>query len=504
MNADFISFGAPGRFQVSLAWRQPDEPANHRPKYHGWSLGALVLTVAGENLVAHRVGDHTQEQIVWYLGPLLHWLAENWVALFHEEHFAWPERSEEPAAVVCNRAIVRFASVGPATARSLAAAEAWYRRHGLASAATGGLFPDIFLRRFSDDVELSWTAAPPSFSPEGFTFETEAGVARLAIADVAEPLWQLLHWVTENPPTLDEPSFVSDWKCLTEKIDVLNDIAPERFNAAEVAETLLARVRASFREKGRDDLLEPQLDPGRRYVKAEAPAVAMFGGLSVDLSDLDIAVLRDALIAAFNGRTAEPLRSLVEDAPLRSIPWQDGYDLADDLLDQLEDRDCDLTPEGFNDIRSLCHYLGIVLDEKRLDTDTIRGVALAGEEFAPTILMNTRSAYNYNEDGRRFTIAHELCHILHDQSRARRLAHASGPWAAPGIEKRANAFAAWLLMPPRLLQRHMDPGARVDADRLRAVAKAMKVADSALAEHLFNLDLISETEREELRSAVRN
>jgi hypothetical protein len=296
MSNEFAHFGSVERFQVNLNWVSNDEPIERQPRDHGWSMGALTLIVAGTNLTAHRVGAQAQDKLVWYLGPLLHWLAENWVPLLHEERFPWPERSEDAAAEVCSRAIARFAAVGPTMADSLTAAEAWYRRHGLASAAAGGLFPDIFLRRFADDAELSWTAVSPPFAPEGFTFETEAGFARLAVADVAEPIWQLLHWVKDNPPALETPAFRTDWEALVTKIDALAHLAPERFNAVVVAEALLMRVRASFHAKGRDDLLRPDLGHHGLYVEAEAPAVAMFGGLSVDLSDADIAVLGPVVI----------------------------------------------------------------------------------------------------------------------------------------------------------------------------------------------------------------
>ena len=469
-------------------------------------MGGLAFTVAGENLMAHSVGRQAQDRLTWYLGPLLHWLAANWVALFHEQHFSWVERSADPAASVCNRAIARFASIGAAATPSLSSAEAWYRRHGLSSAACGGLFRDIFLRRFADDSELSWTAAPPRFAPVGFTFETEPGVARLAVADVAEPLWQALSWVRENPPALETPEFREDWTILVERIDSLDRIAPQRFSAADIAEQLLARVRASFHEKGRSDLVDPDMPRGAQYVIAEAPAVAMFGGLSVEMSDADIATLRDALIASASGTTSEYLNNLVENAPLRGKPWEDGYDLAEDFLNDLIDGQFIIGSEGFVDVRAICRYLEIPVSQHEFESVAIRGVALAGSDFGPSIIINNRSVYNYNEDGRRFTIAHELCHILHDQSRARRLAHTSGPWAAPGIEKRANAFAAWLLMPPWLLQpyiEHIETETSISVDRLQSIANSIRVANTALVEHLFNLNLIDEVKRDELRAALR-
>jgi len=504
MIPDLISFGKIERFEVRFKWLEDDELVTCRPRDHGWSMAKLVLNVAGANLTAHRVGEHTRNGLVWYLGPLLHWLAENWVVLLHEEDFLWPERAEGAAAEVCNGAIARFAAVGTTMAESMNAAEAWYRRHGFSSAAAGGLFPDIFLRRFSDDAELSWTAEAPPFSPEKFTFETEAGFARMPVADVAEPLWKLLQWVKDNPPQLETPAFQKNWDALLQKIDSLDRLVPKDFNIAAMSEGLLSQVDKTLQAGGHDDLLMPKLDQGRHFAIAEAPAVAMFGGLSVTLADDDISKLSDALVDVAGGEITEPLSSLVENSPLRGKPWQDGYDLAESLLERLEGDSFDLMPEGYIRVRELCDYLAIKLDEQQLKTFTIRGVALAGVQFRPSILVNTQSAYNGNEDGRRFTIAHEICHILHDQSRARQLAHVSGPWAAPGIEKRANAFAAWLIMPPRLLQQHMEAGSEISAQQLRKMASAMHVADSALSEHLFNLDLIDETNREALRQDLRH
>jgi Zn-dependent peptidase ImmA (M78 family) len=497
---DAATFGSIERFHVLVEWVPDDEPLRHRPARHGWSMARLTLSVAGEALTAHRVADDVQRELVWYIGPLLHWLADNWVALLHEERFTWPERSGDPAARACMRAIARFAAAGAEMARNLEAAEAWYRRHGMANAAAGGLFPDIFLRRFGDDAELSWTALPPPFAPQGFVFETEEGVTRLPVDEVAQPLWQLLHWVSAKPPALETPDHQADWEALATKIDALEHLAPECLSAAAIAEKLLARVQASFHAMGREDLLASKVGSAAPFVREQAPAVAMFGGLSVDLSDADIAALRDALIAAINGGTPDQLSPLVVNVPLRDTPWQSGYDLAEDLLDRLE-AGMMPPPAAFVDIRSICRDLGIGIEEKLLDTDSIRGVALAGIAFAPSILVNTRSAYNRNEQGRRFTIAHELCHILHDQSRARRLAHASGAWAAPGIEKRANAFAAWLLMPPRMLEPYLPVDGANPAGWLTRTARTMMVAESALVSHLYNLGFMDDATREALNPA---
>jgi len=100
------------------------------------------------------------------------------------------------------------------------------------------------------------------------------------------------------------------------------------------------------------------------------------------------------------------------------------------------------------------------------------------------------------------TIAHELCLILHDRTRAQRVAHISGQWVAPGVERRANAFAAYVLMPRGLVVRIFD-GQGSEADSITHIAQTLHVNETALIEHLYNLDLIDEVRRERLRIQFR-
>lgn len=69
------------------------------------------------------------------------------------------------------------------------------------------------------------------------------------------------------------------------------------------------------------------------------------------------------------------------------------------------------------------------------------------------ILVNLRNSANAHTFGRRFTLAHEFCHLLFDRDVGAHLAIASGPWAPHDVERRANAFAAMFLMPNGLVWR---------------------------------------------------
>ncbi|MXW60154.1 MAG: ImmA/IrrE family metallo-endopeptidase [Acidimicrobiales bacterium] len=94
----------------------------------------------------------------------------------------------------------------------------------------------------------------------------------------------------------------------------------------------------------------------------------------------------------------------------------------------------------------------IRVNEVSLSDPELRAVAFVSDQHAPTIALNTSHRSAADPRARRFTLAHELCHLLHDRSYGASLAIASGPWAPLAIEQRANAFAAWLLMPPDRLK----------------------------------------------------
>src|SRR5439155_10894386 len=108
----------------------------------------------------------------------------------------------------------------------------------------------------------------------------------------------------------------------------------------------------------------------------------------------------------------------------------------------------------------------------------IRAVSVAGPQHRPSVLLNPGHATYASGAGRRFTLAHELCHLLFDRGYGARLAIASGPWAPRDIEQRANAFAAMLLMPPELIGRlaRQLNAALASVEGVRAVATALRTS----------------------------
>jgi Zn-dependent peptidase ImmA (M78 family) len=500
---EFATFGDPSRFEIAVRWTADGEPRARRPADHGWSMGDLRITIGERVVTTSRRGAATENYITWYLSPFLSWLAQNWAFLLHEEEFAWTEKSAAPAAVACHRAMEDWIAAEDDFGKSrYRAAQGWYRRHALRSVSEGGLFPDLFIRRFVDDIELSWIADAPLFAPGGFTFVTDPGFARLVVSDVGAPLWEALTWAASTPPPHLQEEDRKRHAALARQVEQIRSLTPLDFECAHVSREIIEMVRHALAAENRLDLVDEHVERGRPFIDVLSPAVAMYGGVSPRLNQADVEGLRSVLVETAGGAEAAELAALVSDArgaPLGVRPHEDGYRLAEELLEILgKPGDAD-----FVDVRAICERLEIYVLERALVTDTIRGVALAGDGFRPTILVNTTSAFNANSLGRRFTIAHELCHVLHDRGRARRVAHVSGPWVAPGIEKRANAFGAFLLMPRSLVLRLLDGESSFTDERIAWLANLLQVNETPLIEHLYNIDLINEWDRERLRAAFR-
>jgi Zn-dependent peptidase ImmA (M78 family) len=499
--SEFAVFGNPERFEIAVRWTRDSEPRSRRPIEHGWSIGDLRLTIAGRVVTKSRRGAVNRDHVAWYLSPFVRWLGENWVHLLHEEDFAWHEKTSAPAAVACRRALDSWIAAQDEGGKSqYRAVQAWYRRHALRSVSEGGLFPDLFLRRFLDEIEVSWTAGAPLFAPDGFTFVADPGFARLAVADVGVPLWEALTWAASNPPEGLNAEDRSRHAALEASVERVAALRPANFDKAYLSPAVAEMMFEAFSEAQRPDLMTDRIRPGQHFVDVFSPAVAMFGGVAPQLTHEDVGSLRALLVETAGGQDAAGLSRLVSelsDEPLGFRPYEDGYNLADDLLDALEEPG----DKDFIDVLSICERLQVRVIQKALNTSAIRGVALAGDGFSPTIVVNETSVFNRNVAGRRFTVAHELCHVLCDRSRAKRVAHVSGPWVAPGIEKRANAFAAYFLMPRVLLVRLLH-GANFEGDEIAETADRLQVSGRALVEHLYNMDLIDEAGRERLSSAL--
>ncbi len=486
--------------EIAVRWAEDPEPAERRPAVGGWSMGELRLTVNHHVLSRNEYAGASSEGVKWYLLPVFEWIADKWVHLLHEERFAWRENSSAPAATATLLALRRLidADYGLLTGESYSSARAWWSRHSLRSADSSALYPDVFFRRLRDEIEISWTSRQPEYAPDGFRFELMPGVAMLPVAQVAGPLWEMLNWVGVNAGERkladeDRQSIAR----LEERLSELKRLSAFSLEAAYLPARLFSEL-STLRKRAHlpDESIRLKYAPALAILDE---AVLMFGGVSPDIGRADMETLLGLLSSKAGGSESPAFQELVDDtvgAPT-GVPYEEGYEAAEQLLEEYAlPGDSD-----FIDIRALLAKWNVEIVERMLRTSTIRGIAIAGSGYAPTILVNNTSDYNANEAGKRFTLAHELFHLLYDRGFARRVTHVSGSWAPPSVEKRANAFAAMLLMPRSLVRRSLGAG-MVDANTVASAAGTLQVGISALVEHLYNISMIDETTRDSLRQAV--
>lgn len=490
---DFVSFGDPARFEIAARWTSDAEPRERLPQDGGWSTCDLRITVGNQALTARRYNCSEYNHIAWYLAPLLDWLLNQWTSLLHEEAYAWPEKGGAPAAWAVFAALGRsIASSDEAEQAQYRAVQGWWGRHALRAADPSALYPDLCLRRLGDDIEISWAGRQPVHAPEGFALTSPPGYALFEVAAVAVPLWHFLEWALRTAPgvtAMDHDAINS----MRQRFVQLKQTPLEALELKYLSDQVQALLQSARATVGLQDLSVLVRD-----VPAIAeldPAVLMFGGLNPRIGNKDAVQLIRFLESCQNGTETKDLAMLVDDRSWSHAmaPYEEGYDLAEEVREEIgvsvAERDVD--------VHRILNDLGVKIEEVSLDTDSVRGVAIAGPGFAPAILVNMNSVFNQTLAGRKFTLAHELCHILFDRTRARKLSHVSGPWTAPRTEKRANAFAAMFLASRAATREVLREYGK---DKTRDAAYALQLGHSAFVEHLYNLGLIDEAEREQLRS----
>jgi Zn-dependent peptidase ImmA (M78 family) len=368
------------------------------------------------------------------------------------------------------------------------------------------LLPDLYLRRYLDTIEMSWTGLPPRFAPDQFRFTNGRGLAYLAIKDVAVPLWQALEWVvTSGKEVASDRADRAALEKLAERLEALRHETVIDLMAHRIGSRVVASAMSALKELGLENKFVNDNDTvaGVPAVARFSSAVAMYGGLSPKLTTADVITLSRVIAQAHSlDQEASALAALVsaESGPPVGVPYAEGYEWANDLL---EEDLLDGIISSFVDVEVLLERLGIAVHDIKLETESIRGVALAGDGLAPSIVVNTTSLFNLTPFGRRFTLAHELGHLLYDRTLAKSVGISSGPWAPAGVEKRANAFAAMFLMPRNLVIEAFGNERRFNEfDHIATAAQKLQIRPTALIEHLFNLDLIDEYDRDQLRTGV--
>ena len=504
--------GDTSRFAIKIAFHaDPDEGRGTEPDVAA-SWGALQVWVDGINLCAHVDQGETLQSAHWYMLPVLEWLADSWDPLLHEERLPSPSgRFESAAALAGSTPALLFAGVE--ASRALADDERryeWEHRHSMRVARDGGRLPDIRLRRLRDEIEVSWNSTPLA-GAAGVEFVAGQGLSLQEPTHVADALHEVLlagsAWLqTQRPDSARIRDLITavDRLQLPDRVEErtawLAGLGESRTQVVHHWRRIVSQVK-EFASPGAFEGTFVSSNGNALVLGGSCEAALLFGSASPTIEDRDALELARLLLDRYQADASDGLEDLVRDEPLDpEIPaWEHGYELAEELVDEVGDE----LVTSWTDIDAFLAGRDIVPSSVALSDRHVRAISFASPRHAPTIAINTSSRFAETPTARRFTLAHELCHLLYDRSSGARLAVASGPWAPKGIEQRANAFAAMLLMTPTLLTRAIAKAEHPLETRqgVEAVASQLGVSSWALVEHAYNVGLLDELEREDLRVA---
>lgn len=156
------------------------------------SWGAFSVWAHGENLCAHVEQGYVLDAAHWYLLPLLEWLASNWDPLLHEERLPLANSGLSAAESLSRTRRPPLSLKDIDDLAWLDTWSAWWRRHSIRAARVGGLFPDLYLRRYRDQLELSTGADPLPGVLDEFIFQTPNRTYRVDLISAARNLFSVL------------------------------------------------------------------------------------------------------------------------------------------------------------------------------------------------------------------------------------------------------------------------------------------------------------------------
>lgn len=503
--------GDPADFAFRLSFlRNPHGEQDRATDEESHSWGSFALWVAGENLCAHLEQSEVVEAAHWYMIPFMEWLARNWDAIFHEEQLFQLIAAHSAAEGMAHGKNPPISLKGIDEFEWLDEWTAWWERHNVRSAREGGLFPDIYLRRYRSLLEVSTGAERLVGIPDNFSFlaphrryEVDLEKATDVIYTVIQAASQELHRrLPESKRVARLVADVSGIRDASGRSTRMAWLAGMGVNLEKYRAISSAVEQALF---GVSEEVREEITGAHRAteiaIQGSAYAQLVYGAYSPSITRNDVLSLTAALV-----------RNHVDDAS----PWLDNLELP---LDQSEVRE--MTPgeqgsrlgeqaceelvarggKSWIDVHAVLSTLGIASEEIALSDQEVRAVSVLGPSQRPKVFCNSQTKWGQSREVERFTLAHELCHLLLDRDRAKELAVASGPWAPLFVEQRANAFAAAFLMPTWLLREHLGQlhGDVRELETISGLAARLQVSISSMIDRLHNLGELDFDERAHLK-----
>lgn len=411
---------------------------------------ALELWVDGRNLTAHT---HELDQTVhtalhWPAIHLARWFVRSWNGLYQTAR--WPIA---PVHHACTpREVLRAWDASIAeddpTDEVLDARDSFVATHFMEAASAGGLVPSVCFSRESDSVIVSWSNL--GARRDGVLFHRAEGRSAIDARGFASAVRGFVDWVADRlEPDSPDRRELGDW---LESFELPTTAREMLWSFSGVDSRKRAALLRRIPDLNELFALDPGWDEAGALSRPElSPIAVAFRSVSPSIDAKELLALRAAILGLGSRGSALGMLELLSAAvgsPSRLLADHDqGYQLAESVRSALGN------PTDYLDVEGLLVKLGVPTVEVSLSDGQLDGGAVCDETHGPAVFLNPHSPRVSVSWGRRMVLAHELCHLLFDRHRAIPLAVVSGPWAPPGLERRANAFAAELLLPKRGLAR---------------------------------------------------
>ncbi len=446
----------------------------------------LQLWVDGENLTRHAVTSmqRVEDGLSWPAVYVARWLVGGWDRIFHQHRWALPGfRNVREVCVELNRRVADAIDTDDEEmeAKLIDERDEFVASHSLVAASAGGLVPDVYFGR--DGARMSVSVGPSRTHPSTW-FLHEALERDVPAALFFDAVRGLVKWVRDQLDGLEAPVAKRDRSAFERWLAQADSPEAAESSLAGYAGLPRATLRSLFEQSFDFELPSDWRLKGAAFDPSTSSVAVVFRALSPWMSVDDVRKLLEHL-RGVPARTeaAKLLREYGARITVSSerTDYQQGYDAAVAVREIIGNVDRRL------DIESMLATWGLAVCEIAISDSHIDGGVTWDDAHGPMLFVNSNSERAGTKWGRRMVLAHELCHLLLDRRSAHPLRIVSGEWTSPVIERRANAFAAELLLPKAGVLRMCPTMYRLPPDsEQHALMNEFGVGSTTLLEHLQN------------------
>ncbi|MBN2798412.1 MAG: ImmA/IrrE family metallo-endopeptidase [Deltaproteobacteria bacterium] len=436
-----MRFGDPQRFAwvVEPLGLSPEEAESSAAR----SLVRLQVWCAGQNLCSGVDEEGDFDTLEVPLIDLAVWLVKGW-----EERLFDASLQRVLATGFLHRVSVAARwEVSGALALGLADAESlhtWASVRALEFAGSDYLLPNVVFDRIDDFIRISWSQRSDRQSFVDVAFAQSKGTVLVDARDfvaVCMDLIRTTYELTKAVHITDDVRVVQLAEFLDRDPAVVGRRAVQRWVPGVDIDAIMAQEElVQLGKSGRGGVVAAFLRSSDQVLAARIVTRCLhrFGERT---SQLDKGSL-EALTAGAD-TSIDPAE-----------PWASGLRLARHVRARFAE--IGLCPvDGPVPITAVISDLGIAVALEDLGTTDADGVCLLDQEGRALAILNTGGRLSASAVGRRSTLAHELCHFAFDAPRFKTIGQADLRRSPDSIvEKRANAFAAELLLPRSLIRRY--------------------------------------------------